>query len=232
MLNNSEDVYKYEEIDGYLRLPSRGSHLANDAYRDILPQHTDDTESESSQSENQTDSEGDKDLRPLTAHQIALKSLEQQLDSDPNNEDVWLRLLSQTLTSVPIQSKNASQVRAEISVSILTRALAVLPKSRILRLKFVESGEKIWHESKLRTEWTTAFALGGTELRLEWLEWRIRKANAGLESVVNDARRVLNTYGDSEEDEIAKVRVLWRMALLFKNAGKRRFRSIKSVFVY
>lgn len=219
MVTSSYKTYKYEEIDGFLRLPSRKGHHSSETYRDILPSKAENSDSDSSVSESESNSDAESDSPTLTAHQVTLKSLEQQLNADPHQEEVWLRLISQTLSTVPPSSKNANQVRAEISVSILVRALVALPKSSALRLRYVRSGEQIWHESKLRSEWTTAFAVGGTELRMEWLEWRIRKAVNGLESVIEDARRVLNTYGDTEDDELVKLRIIWRMGVAFANAG-------------
>lgn len=54
---------------------------------------------------------------------------------------------------------------------------------------------------------------------MEWLEWRIRKGAKRINGVVDDAVRVLRSLGDGEDDEIGKLRVLWRVAAAFHNAG-------------
>ncbi|TRM66430.1 siRNA-mediated silencing protein NRDE-2, partial [Schizophyllum amplum] len=50
---------------------------------------------------------------------------------------------------------------------------------------------------------------------MEWLEWRIRQAKDALSGIVEDAGRVLS----NTEDDLLRVRVLWRMAELLKSAG-------------
>lgn len=220
-LITSESKYKYEEKDGFLRLPScRGRQTDEQLYRTItLAKDNSDSDSESSDGSSDEDDDG---TPPLTSHQQTLKSLEQQLTSNPSSASTWISLVSQTLSTIPDTSKNATAARSEITVSILSRALSAHPQnhtSRILRLKYLKAGEEIWHESKLRAEWDDALKIGGIDIWMEWLEWRIRKGAKRINGVVDDALRVLKTLGDDETDEIGKLRVFWRVAVAFHNAG-------------
>jgi len=84
---------------------------------------------------------------------------------------------------------------------------------------YLKSGEEIWHESKLRAEWEDALKEGNADIWIEWLEWRIRIGNGGVDAVVQEARRVFDVLGDREENETDKLRIFWRMAVVFQNAG-------------
>ncbi|KAF5385316.1 hypothetical protein D9615_001411 [Tricholomella constricta] len=224
----SEGAYKHEEIDGYLRLPSRRRQGATEeSYRTITASKQDvDSQSESSDASNQTsDDESSTDEAgeiTLTALQETLKLLEQQLAQDPTSIDKWLQLLSHTLSTIPITSKNATKARSEIAISILARALTADPRngaSKLLRLRYMKAGEEVWPESRVRAEWEEALKLGGSEIWMEWLEWRIRQADAGIDRIVDDAVRLLGVLGHSELDELTKVRVFWRVAVAFQCAG-------------
>ncbi|RDB29182.1 Protein NRDE2 [Hypsizygus marmoreus] len=219
------DTYKYQEVNGFLRLPSGRRQKQNDqSYRSITrpkdDAHSDSESSDASEHPSVDESSGDESEGVvLTAHQETLKLLEQGLQADPTSIDKWLQLLTQTLSTIPISSKNATKARSEITISILARALAADPRnaaSKLLRLRFLQAGEEVWHESKVRAEWEDALKVGGVEIWLEWLEWRIRKANNGVDGIVADAVRVLNVM---DQDELAKVRVFWRVGVVFKNAG-------------
>ncbi|KAG1757705.1 NRDE-2, necessary for RNA interference-domain-containing protein [Suillus lakei] len=217
----SGDSYKYEEVDGFLRLPSNRGHKAAEDYRSIIKQQDHlDSDSQSSASD---DSSGDESGAPiLTSHQLSLKTLEQQLAADPSSVETWLSLVRHSLSNIPVTSKNATKARAEITLAILTRARAAHPhnrSSRILFLKYLRAGEEVWHESKTKAEWEEALKLGGIEIWMEWLEWRIRTAASGVDTSVTDATRVLNALGSSESREIDKLRVLWRVAVAFQQAG-------------
>lgn len=183
-----------------------------------------DADSDSSKSE-QSDGEDDSssDEIVLTYHQSALKSLEQALTKDPSSIANWLSLLSRTLSTVPITSKNYVQARSELTISIISRAFSVFPEnlsSRILRLRYLKAGENIWHESKLKAEWEDAFKVGGIELWMEWLEWRIAKEKDGINGVIEAAIRVLEALGNQDEEpELSKVRVFWRVAVACQQAG-------------
>jgi hypothetical protein len=219
----SDAKYKYEEIDGFLRLPSRRGRQAEQAYREItLTKNNSDSESESSDASSDGGSDDDSDTTPLTSHQQVLKSLEQQITSDPSSVPTWLSLLSRSLSAIPHTSKNATKASSEIALSILSRALSSHPSNstnKELRLKYLKAGEEEWHESKLRAEWEDALKVGGIDIWMEWLEWRIRKAVKGINGVVEDAQRVLRSLSDTEEDEMGKLRVVWRTAVALQNAG-------------
>ena len=104
----------------------------------------------------------------------------------------------------------------------MSRALSAHPqnvKSKILRLKYLQAGEEVWHESKLRSEWENAWKVGSVEIWMEWLEWRIRSGSNGINGVVNDGKRVLDALGPGDDDELSKVRVIWRVAVALQNAG-------------
>ncbi|KAG5647613.1 hypothetical protein DXG03_008966 [Asterophora parasitica] len=200
---NSEGTYKHEEVDGFLRLPGRRKGTAEETYRSITASKDDaDSLSESSDASNHSsDDEGSEDedeAITLTALQETLKELEQQLTRDPTSIDKWLQLLSHTLSTIPITSKNATKARSEITLSILARALAADIRngtSKFLRLRYMKAGEEVWHESKVRAEWEDALKFGGVEIWMEWLEWRIRQAHAGLDGIVDDAVRILDALG-------------------------------------
>ncbi|OJA16132.1 hypothetical protein AZE42_00089 [Rhizopogon vesiculosus] len=212
------DSYRYEEVDGFLRLPSGRHHKAADDYRSITRQEDHlDSDSQSSASD---DSSGDESgTLILTAHQLSLKALEQQLAADPSSVETWLLLLSHSLSNIPLTSKNAPKARAEVTLSILTRARAAHShnrSSRILFLKYLRAGEEVWHESKTKAEWEEALKLGGIEVWMEWLEWRIRTTAGGIDTLVTDASRILTALASSEVDGL---RVLWRVAVAFQQAG-------------
>ena len=214
----------YQEEDGMIRLPSRkGPKKPEDSYRSITgnPDFSDSDASSPSEGDGSSVDEGDDQLL-LTAHQITLKSLEEDLAANPADADKWLALLRQTLSTVPITSKNATQARCEITISLLSRALSTRPpnaRNKMLRILYLKAGEEVWHESKVKAEWEGAFKDGDIEILMEWLEWRIRRGTGGLEGVVESAIKALNRLGTSEDDEIAKVRVFWRVAFAIRSAG-------------
>jgi hypothetical protein len=213
-------------VDGIILLTSKtGQQESEQPYRSItLPR--DDSESVyGSPSGSEIEDEGksdDDDAITLTTQQEALKSLEEELNAESRSVDKWLLLLSHTLSSIPITSKNASKARSEISVSILARAIAADPQNRtskVLRLRYMKAGEQVWHESKVRAEWEDALKTGGIELWMEWFEWKIRKAEKGVDGIVEDAMRLLATFDHDEPGEIARIRVFWRVAITLQNAG-------------
>jgi NRDE-2, necessary for RNA interference len=223
-LLNSSDSYKYEEIDGFLRLPSRRGRENSQSYREItLSKDQSNSDSEPSVFDGDADfSSEDGSDTPLTSQQSTLRNLEQNLTINSSSIETWLSLLSISLSTIPITSKNATKSRSEITLSILSRALSSHPSNKSsvkLRLKYLKAGEEVWHESKLRAEWEDALEVGGVEIWLEWLEWRVKKGGKGVDGVVEDARRVLGLLEHRGEPEIAKVRVFWRVAMVLQNAG-------------
>ena len=222
LLASSQDKYKYDEVEGFLRLTSGHQRKGDPSYRSITASKHDaysEDDTDSSQDERDESSDDESDTTPMTSLQATLKTLEEQLAADPTSINTWLSLLSHTLSTVPIASKNAPKARSEITLSILQRALSAHPQnasSKALRLRYLKAGEETWHESKLRAEWEDALKVGGIEMWIEWLDWRIRKAEKGVDGVVEDAKRVLAAV---RGDGIGVLRVQWRVAVGFRDAG-------------
>lgn len=223
------DGGKYQDEDGFIRLPSRrGRPTAEESYRSITTakDNEDSDSSAAEDSKSDVSSEDECDRPVLTAHQETLKRLEQELTAHPDSINTWMSLLQQTLSTIPITSKNATKARCEITSSILSRALSAAPQNatnKELRIAYLKAGEEVWHESKLRSEWQDALKLGGIEIQMEWLEWKIRKAENGIDGVVESAVRALESLGIDEEEEIAKVRIFWRVATTIRDAGMNSF---------
>jgi NRDE-2, necessary for RNA interference len=218
-LLKSTNTFKYEEGDGFIRLPSRRGQQDAQDYRSITKRPTDSDSNSSDSDSDQPSTDDDSDSMQLTSYQEMTKSLDQKLTANPSSISTWLSMLSHSLSTVPLTSKNAVKARSEITVSLMSRALSAHPdntSSKIIRLKYLMAGEEIWHESKLRAEWENALKIGGAEIWMEWLEWRMRTKNRGINGMVEDAVRVLQSIG---QDELGKVRVLWRLAVAFQAAG-------------
>lgn len=221
LIQASDKAYKYEEVDGFLRLPSsKRSAKEIEDYRDIAADPAVDSDFLSSSSGEEDSDAEDSDFAPGDSRQATLKELESQLTSDPTSIPTWFALLSNTLSTVPLQSKNAPKVRAEMSLSILTRALSAHPSNEKcvkLRLKLLSVGEELWNSETLHDEWEKALNIGNTELWMSWLDWRIRTPQNGLDGLIRDAERVLFAMG---KDEVAALRVFWRVAIAFRDAGR------------
>ena len=221
----SGDVYKHDEVDGFLRLPSSGRNRTEQQHPFTSPSKGDtdsDTELSDASGINSGGDSSETEELTLTSYQATLKEIEARLKKDPTSTTDWLHLLSHTLSTIPVTSRNATPARSEITLSVLSRCFSVDTRNRsskILQLMYMKAGEEIWHESKVNAVWEDALKVGGTELWFEWLEWRIRKGDKGVDGVVDDAVRVLKFLGHGEEDELAKVRVFWRVAVVLKNAG-------------
>ncbi|KAF5385409.1 hypothetical protein D9757_005389 [Collybiopsis confluens] len=207
---------KYQETNGFLPLPSHGGRKPRN------PMISSDSESDSVISD--SSSSGDERDSYSTAHQKTLKRLEQLVSADPSSIPSWLALLSQTLSTVNIHSKNSEKARSEIALAIISRALSAHPansNSPLLRIKYLLAGEKIWEDRDCDLEWEKALNSGDIDLWMEWLEWRMRKAKSSdaLNDVIDAALRVLSSRGNSEQSEIEKVRVFWRTAIALQQAG-------------
>ena len=222
---------KYVEHDGFIRLRNLQRKKGDGhgpSYRSITRNEADmagdseSSESDASVSES-SDDEEDGQLR-LSSHQEALKRIEQDLTANPGSSAAWMSLLTRTLANVPLLSKNASKTRAEVTLSILQRAFHMRKEnacSPVLRLKFLRSGEEVWDERKIAEEYEKAFLdIKDTDLRLEWLDWKIRKAKDDLASVFESAKRIMDGIGDVESRDVEKVRVFWRLAIAIQQAGK------------
>ncbi|KAJ7275169.1 NRDE-2, necessary for RNA interference-domain-containing protein [Mycena haematopus] len=219
LVNATASSSKYEERDGFLRLPSRAVHAHEQSYRSIENTNANsDSESESDAGESDAGASSEEDATP-NSHMATQRSIDERLAADPGSIPNWLSLLSHTLLTIPTASKNATRARSEISISILARALAVdgNANSYVLRLRYLQAGEEIWHESKLRAEWEDALRIvKGIEIWIEWFEWRIRTGMKGISGVVEDAKRALAAL---QRDEIGRVRIFWRLAVALQNAG-------------
>lgn len=111
-------------------------------------------------------------------------------------------------------------MRSEITLSVLSRALDAHPSnktSKTLRLRYLRAGEELWNASKLEEEWEDALKTDDVDLWIEWLDWRVRRVRS-IENIVGDAQRVLFAFGRTN-DEIGSLRVLWRVAVAFRDAG-------------
>ncbi|EIW86838.1 hypothetical protein CONPUDRAFT_134183 [Coniophora puteana RWD-64-598 SS2] len=218
-LISTRDTYKYPEVDGFLRVVHKSMH--DDTVDRSVYERDDesDTDFPSDSSDGSADHAGG---RFLTATQLAIKCLEDELLLSPSSESCWLSLVSHSLSLVPTTTKNGLRTRAEIKVSILMRALQASrsnANNRVLRLNYLRAGQQVWHESKLRAEWESALQIGGIDLWMAWLEWRLHLAKDSISGIVQDATRVLTALGDDESAELSKLRVMWRVALAFQQAG-------------
>lgn len=208
-------------MDGFLPLPNKKSSKKGiEEYREInaLQSHDSDS-SNSSGEESASSSDEDSDSSPLDARQATLKELEERLVSDPTSIPTWLDLLANSLSTIPLQSKNAPKARAEISLSILSRALDADSGNRqstTLRLRILSVGEELWSAEKLYEAWEDALKIGSPELWTQWLDWRIRVSRNGIEGLIADTQRI---YYALDTDEVSKLRVLWRVAVAFRDAG-------------
>ena len=217
----SADNHKYKEVDGFLRLTSRASQNIDRVFPPISRGEAN-SDSELSASDAERESSDDDHPPTLTSHQLAIKALEESLIADVSSVKTWLSLVAQSLSVVPLTSKNANKTRSEITLSILSRARAAHPsnlRSPILALKYLRAGEELWPQTKLVAEWESTLKLGSIDIWMEWLEWRIRTPVGGIDQVVCDATRALKALGDSEDSELDRLRIVWRVAVAFQEAG-------------
>ncbi|OJT03082.1 Protein NRDE2 -like protein [Trametes pubescens] len=223
LLASAENKFKYEEEDGFLRITTNRPRKDEQAYRDIeLTKQRDPLDSDQSESsEESASSDDESDTTPMTSLQATLKGLEEKLAAKPDDIPAWLSLLAHTLTTVPSTTKNASKARAEITVSVLSRALAAHPsnaRSKNLRLRYMKAGEELWQDGKLQAEWEEAVKVGDIEIWMAWLDWRVRTTNSILTSMVDDSARVMRALA-STQDEVGQLRVFWRVAVALRDAG-------------
>ncbi|KAF8647946.1 hypothetical protein AX16_006478 [Volvariella volvacea WC 439] len=220
------ETSKYEEDDGVIRITSRrrDTYKAHELTAENLL-HPDYDESSSSSDELREDSEDsseDEDKIERTAHQEALAELNRNLTEDPTNEALWLQLLDKNLSTIPLNSKNATKARAEVTLSIIERARAACRQnqlSKILLIKFLKAGEDVWEPHRSRDEWERAYGTGGIEIWMEWLEWRWRTSSQGIDGFIEDGIRVLKSLGTDTGADLSRIRVLWRLAVALQGAG-------------
>ncbi|KAI0304761.1 NRDE-2, necessary for RNA interference-domain-containing protein [Russula brevipes] len=220
LVTSAEASHKYQETDGFIPLPSRRPRLVEQDYRSLDPDKNHDSESDSSSASAASDSndDSDQDGTIFPSSHEKMRSLEEQLSSDPSSVSTWLSLLSLSLSQVPAASKNASKVRSEITLSILGRALPTLlegSSSTRIRLLYLHAGEEVWTSEKSRQEWEKALSTGDINIFLAWLDWRIRNGSDGVDGVQEAAIRVLT----SAASELEKLRVFWRFTCALRQAG-------------
>ena len=204
-----------------MRLTSRANQGIDQAFRPIS-RGEESSNSEFSASDTEGESSDDDHAPTLTSHQLAIRALEESLTADPSSVQTWLSLVGQSLSVVPLTSKNANRARSEITLSILSRARVAHPsnfRSSTLTLNCLRAGEELWSQAKLTAEWEDALKLGGIDIWMEWFEWRIRTSVGGIDQVVWDATRALKALGGSEDSELDRLRIVWRVAVAFQEAG-------------
>lgn len=211
-------------MDGFVKIPSRKGKETEQAYRSITRNDEDDSDSDSSRSGSDS-SDNESDTSPLSAREEALRALEQRLAKDQASLSSWMLLLEHSIKGITPTSKNAETARAEISESILARALSAHPansRSSLLRLKFLRAGETIWEEGKIREEWEKALKdIDSADIIVEWLDWAIRSSKTfsdALEDATRAARSVARSGAD-EDTDTSRLRIFWRIATFFKQAG-------------
>ena len=223
---NTRDVG--EDGADFLRLTGKSSHHRDKAQ--VSQHHTvtatihgaEDSDgfiSDSGQSSETSEDEPESEPPVLTSRQLTIRELEEKLRGDPSSVQSWLSLLSHSISAVPLDTKNAAKVRAEIAESILSRAVSAHPSNKAsiaLRLKYLRAGEEAWDEQKLEREWDDALGLRSTEVWMAWLDWKISRSRGGLEGIMEDVAHALEQL---RHTEVGSLRVQWRAAVVLQQAG-------------
>jgi hypothetical protein len=177
------------------------------------------SDSESGDSNYITD---DETIQLSSRHKV-IQDLEHLLAQDSAQPCKWEELLDRTLGVVPHGSMGSTKARAEITVSVLDRAFKSSHTNTLspsLRLKYLQAGEDIWHESRLRYEWEDAISnIMSMDIWMEWLNWRLRCGSGGISTLIDAFTRVKNLVSNAEKSEIAMVKLLWRAMLALQQAG-------------
>lgn len=199
----------------------------HDSYRSI--EQKKDNDSGSGGSSDGSSSSSDLGEHTLTAEQHTIKALETAITSSPNDITSWLKLLDQSVKSLSILTKRATRARAEISVSLIQRAIdahADNSSSLQLRLLYLEHGSEIWTAEMLRDEWERLLGNLGTPqspawkratVWLTWLEWKLASSPT-VANALNDSKRVFAIL-HGEQFERVRVRLCWRIAIFLREAG-------------
>jgi hypothetical protein len=221
---SAEASHKYQERDGFIPLPSHKPRpVEAEEYRSIGPLKDRGSESDSPSASATSDSGDDdeQDGTALSSSHEKMRSLEEQLSRDPSSVSTWLSLLSLSLSQVPAASKNSLKVHSEITLSILGRALPALQQegssSTRIRLLYLHAGEESWTSEKLAQEWEKALTTGDINIRLAWLDWRIRTGSEGVDGMLQAATRVL----EFAASEVERLRIFWRLACALRQAGMK-----------
>ena len=146
--------------------------------------------------------------------------------------DSWFSLVRLSTAESPITARRGPVARAEISLAILKRALEAHPQNRTsvrLRTAYLEAGEVIWKRDEQAQAWETALKdLGGTGIDLgsreavwsAWVSWAMRNAK-NMDDFLPCFRRAFAVF-NSEEAEVIRVRLLWRLCTHLHESGKRQ----------
>ena len=198
----------------------------HDSYRSIERRQSHESDSDASSSQSSESESG----HTLTAEQHTIKALEMTLGSSPSDIESWLKLLDISTKSLSVLTKQATRARAEISVSLLRRAIDAHPDniaSFQLRLLYLEQCCELWSEEKLREEWEDVLnSLGSPQsppwkraiVWLNWLEWRL-VANSTVVGALNDTKRLFAML-HGERFMRVRVRLCWRVAVFLREAGE------------
>lgn len=199
-----------------------------DSYRSIALKDGQISESEDSRSHSSASSEDEAQLT-LTADQEAIKELESTLSRSPDDETAWIKLWNISIKSVPKSIGRGSCARAEISLSILRRAIDAHDSNKYsprLRLLYIEHGAEVWSEDQVRIEWGNIMSELGDDCSpiwkrgtvwMAWLEWKLFSSRT-INEVLVEARKALAALTD-DAFEMLRVRICWRMAVFLREAG-------------
>lgn len=205
-----------------------------DSYRRITTEENQGSDSEASMSLSSNESSKDDDeegQRTLTAEQESIKNIESILSRSPDDEDAWLRLLDLSIRSISPRSKRAMHARADISVSILERAINSHPNNKTsprLRLLHVEFGSEFWPHERIDKEWNDVLSSFDAPSMVSWkrctvwmayLEWRIAN-NRTIDATIADGERAMKALQENKY-EMVRVTILWRVAVFLREAGKQ-----------
>lgn len=176
------------------------------------------TDLDSSASSASSESESDTEL--VTLELTRAGQLAARVRDHPTDLQAWMALLKYNITPAP----NAL-TRAEIAVSVLTKALAAHPANRqssSLRLRLLRAGEMVWPDERLEQEWQDVlrdFPQDG-DVWSEWVGWRMR-VMPGIEAVIENIQYALQVLqGSTEELELERLRIFWRACTWLRQAGE------------
>jgi hypothetical protein len=207
-----------EDSEGFIRLRSR-HRASTPPYKTLDPgRNASESETDASGSSASDSDEDEGNARPLSAYQERLVELERVAKENASSPTAWLALLSHMLTQYPVTARNAVKARAEVTLSVLSRALPSLPpgpQATDLRLRYLQAGEEIWSPERLDGEWQKVLQFPDADVQMAWLEWRIRVGSGRIDAVLTDATSALATL----TNETDRLRVFWRVAALLRQAG-------------
>lgn len=95
---SAKSLLKYDEVDGFIRVPTRKGKEKEQAYRSIEDEKDENSDSESTSGSEGDSSAYDSDTVPFSAREEALRNLELKLQSSPTSIQDWLLLLEHSLS--------------------------------------------------------------------------------------------------------------------------------------